>query len=490
MGGKPNKTKKKGSLKPKGPKASKVVTKKTHQQKKPAALSAKDATQIGLTDLAVILFGESAIEEVKKQGMDVRELWNMSTNITQCNNVIGEVVYGTSSCWICGEVIEQREGLEAECEHILPVAQAVIFLSLYSAKKKKNYTEGFEKLLSLEYGWAHTVCNQEKTDICCIGNDGYRAIVLDNSVEFILKKIYNSSRVNSSSIKNILKTKYNNLKSFVDGRSKIMRQKYEAIVNYLNPTNGENRFKLTILAGLITAIDPSFIREDAHQYLSPEFIKQKQVEKEIFKTLMDEKIKKDVDDQLGLTEKLNKMLLLNAVLTLDQDIKFLFDKIRAQFKSSWINSDKTNSWISKTFIEDSRHVQIYYTLYNKIAFLSTNKNKNYDTKEAILNTKNCITSYLVIKYCEYIIENIVNNKRMTATIKENNIDTVNKIIAKYKGVINKFNGIYEFIDEYYKNAVAAIEKSELTSESMPINNNAVLALANMRNIEDYSLTKN
>jgi hypothetical protein len=56
-------------------------------------------TEIGLQDFAVLLFGEDAVKEVKKK-MDVREIWNISTNTTQCNNVIGKSNAETD-CWIC-----------------------------------------------------------------------------------------------------------------------------------------------------------------------------------------------------------------------------------------------------------------------------------------------------------------------------------------------------------------------------------------------------
>jgi hypothetical protein len=445
----------------KNQKAPKVAKTKT-LKKKPTPISVNDATQIELTDLANLLFGENIVKQLIKDKVvkNIRELWNISTNTTQCTNVIGNVQNNITPCWICGEVIKDIEGLTAECEHILPVAQAVVFLSLYSASKKKNYTEGERKLLSLEYGWAHTVCNQEKTDICCISHYGNNAIVLDSSIEFILKKIYNSNRVNSAGIKGILKGKYPSLKSFIDSRLGPMKAKYNAIVEYLNPTNGESRFKLTILAGLITAMDPSNIRNDAQAHLSPEFIKQKNTEKELFKNYMDDKIKSDIDEQMGLTDKLNKTILLNSVLSLDSDIKELFDKVTTQFPASWVDKEASGNWLIKTFVEDSRHMSIYYPLYNKVAVLST-KNKEYDINEAILNTKNCISSYLIIKYCEFALENIINNKRMTALTKENNIDKVSKLISKYKAVINKFDGIYEFIDEYYK--------ANRTLEEVPVN---------------------
>ena len=261
-----------------GVKAAKNSTRKAPkapQKKKPR--TAHEYTEIGLQDLAILLFGEETVHEVKKK-MDVREIWNVSTNTTQCNNVIGKVNAETP-CWICGLKIDATDpGMSPECEHVLPVAQAVIYLSLYSAKKKHNTTPE-RNARKMEYGWAHTVCNQDKSDICCMVNAGDKAAVSDKNIKYILRKIYTSNRVDSVKIKSELKGPYPTLESFIDGRLGPMRKRYQDIVDYLNPSSGENRFKLTILAGLVTAMDYSNIREEAQALLSPEFLAEKEQQK-------------------------------------------------------------------------------------------------------------------------------------------------------------------------------------------------------------------
>ena len=282
----------------KGPKTAKKQTphvslqtrKNTHQARKTETFVHK-YSEIGLQDLAILLFGEDAVRDVKDK-MDVREIWNISTNTTQCNNVIGKSNAETE-CWICGLKIAQLPGMTPECEHILPVAQAVIYLSLYSSKKP-NSTNAEKKVLEMEYGWAHSICNQDKSDICCIINNGQNAVVSYGNIQYILNKIYNSNRTGSHVLKQRLEKKFGSQREFMKARFDAVKKRYQQIVDFLNPTSGENRFKLTILAGLVTAMDYTNIHDKAQSLLSDEFRAQRESEKEMLTNLLTDEIKEDI----------------------------------------------------------------------------------------------------------------------------------------------------------------------------------------------------
>jgi len=90
------------------------------------------------------------------------------SEITQCNNTIGKVnpysfeknnLESCTKCYICGLPIlhEKIGGMAAECEHVLPVIVAAIYLSLYKNKANRGSDE-----IKLVYQWAHETCNQEK----------------------------------------------------------------------------------------------------------------------------------------------------------------------------------------------------------------------------------------------------------------------------------------------------------------------------------------
>jgi hypothetical protein len=133
-----------------------------------------------------VLFPENAIKEwcskktpeegVKKErGCVARKIWEHIGPQQQCNAVIGE--FQNQTCYICGfEIIkgnDSLDGLYPECEHILPIIQAMFFLDLYRPTDKKLLNQGqiqqeeYEEIrntLEEEYAWSHRVCNQVKGD--------------------------------------------------------------------------------------------------------------------------------------------------------------------------------------------------------------------------------------------------------------------------------------------------------------------------------------
>jgi len=435
----------------KGVKAAKTATRKLTKASK--VKTVHQYTEIGLQDLAVLLFGEEAVKEVKKK-MDVREIWNISTNTTQCNNVIGKIAPETD-CWICGLGIDPTDpGMSPECEHILPVAQAVIYLSLYSSKKKNN-TTGERRARKMEYGWAHTVCNQDKSDICCIVNTGTKAEVSDKNINFILKKIYNSNRVDSVKLKAELRPLYPDINSFINGRLGHVRKRYQDIVDYLNPSSGENRFKLTILAGLVTAMDYRSIRDEAQPLLSPEFLAQKEAQKEELKELLNDKIKQDICETLGYLD-------LDTLATAAHVLSSI-DNIYDLYKKYFITSENLNQIVTEAldkeidatvYNDEKEHLAKFYPqLYVRMAFLFIEPvTKSYIKVKIESNCIMCLGYYLVIKYFTELNNYINTTTNIRGSTKEKFTDKVSKVLDKLTNEMNKnFPGIYEYISSYEKN---------------------------------------
>ena len=418
-------------------------------------------TEIGLQDFAILLFGEDAVSEVKKK-MDVREIWNISTNTTQCNNVIGSFVNRDTDCWICGLKIDKDQpGMEPECEHVLPVAQAVIYLSLYSSKKPPK-TDAERKLLEMEYGWAHNICNQDKSDICCIINSGQSAIVSDHNIRYILNKIYNSNRAASGPLKKQLKKLYPTLTDFVRGRLGAVKTRYEHIVNFLNPTHGENRFKLTILAGLVTAMDYTNIHDKAQSLLSDEFIAERESQKNTLKDLLTDTVKEDIFknfaygglDTLGqiveIIRKVNTYFETQKnhyLETLSKESKRLYSKIpEYEKKIGDFDTEFTNMLTNDPVVE--RVVKSYPQLYVKLALIFINPvTKTYSKAKIESDCIQCFGIYLLLFYFDLLNISMSEEKNWS----EFKTEHVDKIIKDNREIIDtKYAGAYDLIDENYK----------------------------------------
>jgi hypothetical protein len=241
------------------------TTKKSGFKTRKAATS--QVTEFGLKRLAVAVFGEEAIRILQAKGFNVREIWELHSSPTvQCNNTIGPVKYSSTECWICGLPVKQKiKGLTPECDHVLPIAQAIIFLSLYRAGVG---VKDEEKLgLELEYGWAHNVCNQEKSDMCPIVKNAStgKFQINDGDIRQMLSDIYVSNR--SQEFTEELVKVYRTKSEFISGRLGVLKSRYKDIIRFFLRGEGEQFQDLFILAGYATLHHPDSIHPRLHSML-------------------------------------------------------------------------------------------------------------------------------------------------------------------------------------------------------------------------------
>ena len=211
-----------------------------------------ELTDIGLSELAYTMFGKTYVEElISKKIIDgPRDIWELSSPTTQCENIIGKAT-GETRCWICNLPIQDNVlGLTPECEHVLPIAQAILYMGLFSvsAVKKIFPTEMFvlpgmkSEALKLEYRWAHRVCNQVKNDDSYLDYNSAtgKYFVREDKIRDLLKRIKTNTRSYGKDIKPILID--------LSGGSAI--QVFEAVCTSLNNSNAP---ALLEFAGLISA---------------------------------------------------------------------------------------------------------------------------------------------------------------------------------------------------------------------------------------------
>ena len=249
-------------------------------------------TQIGLTALAKEIFGKETVEMLKKHNFSARDIWEMSSPTTQCNNTVGKIEYDKTQCWICGLTIKKDKGFSAECEHVLPVAQAAIFISLYNPHQ---ISDELPYNISLEYGWAHNVCNQEKGQMSGILYKDEGLQPNEKDIKILLEKIYKSKR--SKLFTEEIKKTYGTLDNFQQQRRAAISEKYSAIIKAFTGAPGnEIIMNLFIMAGYALLEHPEKVNPKLQEILY-----NKEALQVSLKLLNKERIK-TIRDYLGLGE--------------------------------------------------------------------------------------------------------------------------------------------------------------------------------------------
>ena len=221
------------------------------------ASASTDPTQIDLGHLADIIFGNKLKNELKELGIDTtRAIYELSSPTTQCSVITGIRDPNGQECYICGLLINDTKdgarpmypGLTSECEHLLPIAQSIIFLGLYWAKAERDglFVQN-NNILRLEYEWAHRTCNQVKSDRSFIlFDDEYKINIA--SIEKLLRDIFNNKRSDSSAFNAELHYKYGEgrpgVADFIRARIDIVADRFQRICDYLNSFNAPRLLSL------------------------------------------------------------------------------------------------------------------------------------------------------------------------------------------------------------------------------------------------------
>ena len=145
-----------------------------------------------------MVYGDSLKDLLNQNKLTSRNLFEISSATTQCNNVIGQCSNTSCTCWICGCPIfldlngkpydqpfinryvasgkngsrvrfirdnKMSSDILPQCEHILPVMQAFLILGeLYWNETYEKTSDQIKERLKMEYAWSHAYCNNIKDD--------------------------------------------------------------------------------------------------------------------------------------------------------------------------------------------------------------------------------------------------------------------------------------------------------------------------------------
>lgn len=231
----------------------------------------------GAKRVVIGLFGPDLGEKLalfmgRGKSLDWRKVLEPKDAVDQCNKTVGELT--TAPCYLCGQIPDKQrkftDPLYAECEHILPVTTARWFLTLYMGKEQltDEWTKG---ILSVEYAWAHRICNQTKSNANFLKKDETGSVMIDDaSLDAVLKEIGEKA----GQLRSAKKQDSDALAAIAalateEGRKaqkdRIVQEKLQPIVDLLN--KGPPDDKLLMLARTVGLMDSSFLSSGANEII-------------------------------------------------------------------------------------------------------------------------------------------------------------------------------------------------------------------------------
>ena len=231
-----------------------------------------DTGEYSLKRLAELIFGSSVVGILKTKKITYRDIWELSSPTTQCANTIG-AAKDDSVCWLCGFVINDKiQALKPECEHVLPVGQALVFLDLYkhTIHGKAAANSKIMDMLNLEYRWSHSVCNRLKSDTNFLGfNEAGKPIVLKSVVSNYLEVLYGYDSIKTLLKQYNAKTKKDwKKKDWIDARIDDISDQLNMIIKYI----GKKSSGLLLLSGVASLYEPDNIALSVRDDIKPEII--------------------------------------------------------------------------------------------------------------------------------------------------------------------------------------------------------------------------
>jgi hypothetical protein len=435
-----------------------------------------------------------------------RDWWERTSPTGQCGNVIGPFVPDVTVCYICDIPIQSN----AECEHILPVFSAAMYLTLYrndykvitdKVKKGISLNPDEQKIyneLKLEYAWAHRCCNQKKSNINFLtytsdrGKSETGAFKLDYNTTFkVLESIVSSSVKGESGkcTEENLKTFFKSMtkKKIVEwinqridylnaeegkekGKGKIIPLgKVRSIVEYLNnnKTNNYSMFMLSNLASLISAADMIDIHSTWQQINGTIQFKEtppaEQITKAISMANACNKINAALQFSWGRTLEIKQIVILyKRISFIPDDINISLSVSRNNTKSKTIYPAVLGSLLNLNKINDNVN-DFFRNFYAVITEPTINLNKK------LINTeKSGGYACKMVGICFEILF-IQNGIHVIKDFIRENSNPINPTLMEFS---TKFNNVFEESITYLLNVL--IEYSDYTRRYEDVDNSFIL----------------
>lgn len=249
------------------------------------------------TAITEAVFGTENLKKLRAANINPRKLYEHTSCDAQCNNVIGAVgkqkgPFGNaivSSCWICGIPIvyktDATRSIEpGQCEHVLPIIQAVMFIGLYTGDKKSLNDPKYKEYLKLEYEWAHEKCNLIKNDDVYLDIKNVTGLetytVNQGKIRTLLEKVWddNPDYEYTQEFNTVLRAKYpgaGGRDAFITARLRSMTMRMQKIADMLNRSKAPGLLKIVAAINLRHNIraEGAQLMSDASTVFTPRTLK-------------------------------------------------------------------------------------------------------------------------------------------------------------------------------------------------------------------------
>jgi hypothetical protein len=410
------------------------------------------AFNLKLTPILQRLFGADIIQKANAAGIKTaRDIFELTSANTQCSAVIGKLESGTP-CWICGLPIQKKtrgfaikskgpatdvkSGVTAECEHILPVAQASILLNLYNPAMKGVNDDFLTKSLKLEYGWAHVVCNQEKGSICpiIVKSDG-RFEVDHDQIKYMLQRIKRSTRSDSYLLRTLIKAYEKRINNeFVKTRLPIVIDRYDKIIQFISRVDDPNAAKLVVFAGIASLTDAQKINPKLHEAIHAV----ESIDVNSIKPIMSEKDKHISELVINTYNDIRERI--KYTLQTNPENNAIWKKISGEFT-------KYTSYLSGN-VETESETNYSSNLFKFLIHL----NSKYPEAIGKDDNRIALSLFIYIKMLDEMLDYMENTNK-----SETNINLMSNLLDNYKKFID--SDMYKRLEDDYH----AYETGEITN---------------------------
>ncbi len=337
------------------------VTPETENRRKEDELSLEKLMELTPKQLETIIFEKLVNENIRKilesksaktQCLDVREdsntdqshdnnycFFNSPTIETETiNNKYENSKLVNSYCWLCGTAFHSKSRA-IDCEHIIPLLFAVLFLGIETTQEKKNnFTNALINASSLNYLYAHSSCNRKKSNLLLIKWNGKQMVFNEEKANILQKRLLESNLVKVKYLLNIEVQSEENIKKYKNDMMNNFKLKIEKICELINKEYEELMKDETSYVKYIINMSKLYLSKKHIEKLKNDIEIRKELTNKLGKNQnIDEEKEKIIENASELKDNILPKNINNEILSMENEIENIADE-----ESDLLQKEKNN----------------------------------------------------------------------------------------------------------------------------------------------------